>query len=69
LINDPAILIADEPTAHLDRALSASFISIVERFKNQGRTVLMASHDPLVYRAGTVDRLITLRDGRLQEEE
>ncbi len=68
LINNPSVVIADEPTAHLDRSLSHRFLEIVEQFKAEGKTVLITSHDPLVYQAGVVDRVVKLRDGRLEED-
>lgn len=68
LINNPSVVIADEPTAHLDRSLSHRFLVIVEQFKAEGKTVLITSHDPLVYESRVVDRVIKLRDGRLEEE-
>ena len=49
LINDPRIIIADEPTAHLDTKLSREFMDIVARLKTEKKTVIIASHDPLVY--------------------
>jgi putative ABC transport system ATP-binding protein len=63
LINDPAVIVADEPTAHLDSRLSREFMESVLRLKGQGRTVLIASHDPIVYDAAGVDRVIVMRDG------
>lgn len=68
LINNPSVVIADEPTAHLDRSLSHRFLEIVAQFKAEGKTVLITSHDPLVYQAAVVDRVVKLRDGRLEEE-
>jgi putative ABC transport system ATP-binding protein len=68
LINNPSVVIADEPTAHLDRNLSYRFLEIVQQFKTEGKTILITSHDPLVYEAGVVDRVVKLRDGRLEEE-
>jgi putative ABC transport system ATP-binding protein len=65
LINDPAIIIADEPTAHLDTRLSREFMDIVAGLKQQKRTVIIASHDPLVYEAAVVDRIVEMRDGRI----
>jgi len=65
LINNPDILIADEPTANLDSALSSELMARFEDFKTQGKTVLISSHDPLIYQSAAVDRVITLRDGRL----
>lgn len=67
LINNPATIIADEPTAHLDTALSYRFLEIVERFKNEGKTVLITSHDPLIYDAKVVDHVVRMRDGRIEE--
>jgi putative ABC transport system ATP-binding protein len=67
LINNPSVVIADEPTAHLDRNLSHRFLEIVEQFKAEGKTVLITSHDPLVYESRVVDRVIKLRDGRIEE--
>jgi putative ABC transport system ATP-binding protein len=68
LINDPPVVIADEPTAHLDSAMSREFLGIVESLRDEGRTVLIASHDPLIYQSELVDRRVSMRDGRLVEE-
>lgn len=66
LINDPEIIIADEPTAHLDTKLSYRFMEIVDQFKAQGKTVIITSHDPLVYDSKIVDDVVNLRDGKLE---
>lgn len=63
LINDPEVLIADEPTANLDTKLSREFMEIVRMLKEQGKTVILTSHDPVVFAAPVVDRLIEVRDG------
>lgn len=63
LINEPAVVIADEPTAHLDTALSREFMAIMHRLKNEGKTLLIASHDPLAYGSEVIDRVVALRDG------
>ena len=67
LINDPQILVADEPTANLDSKLSAEFLAILRRLAEAGRTVILTSHDPLVVESEVVDRVYSLRDGRLIE--
>jgi len=67
LINDPGIIIADEPTAHLDTKLSYRFMEIIEKFKADGKTVIITSHDPLVYEAAMVDRVVNLRDGMIED--
>ena len=66
LINDPAVIIADEPTAHLDTKLSREFMDIVARFRGQQKTIVIASHDPLVYDSPAVDRVVNMRDGRIE---
>jgi putative ABC transport system ATP-binding protein len=63
LINDPAILIADEPTAHLDTKLSVDFMDIMERLCDAGKTILLASHDPLVHESKIIERIVEMRDG------
>ena len=67
LINDPEILVADEPTANLDSKLSAEFLAILRRLAEAGRTVILTSHDPLVVESEVVDRVYSLRDGQLIE--
>jgi putative ABC transport system ATP-binding protein len=69
LVNDPPIIIADEPTAHLDTKLSREFMDIVGRLKEQQKTVIIASHDPLVYDAKVIDRVISMRDGKIEGAE
>lgn len=65
LMNDPAVLIADEPTANLDSALSREVLTLLDELAGQGRTVLISSHDPLVFEAIQVNRVIELQDGRV----
>jgi putative ABC transport system ATP-binding protein len=65
LVNDPKVIIADEPTAHLDTRLSKDFLEIMERLNSEAKTILIASHDPLVYESSLVDRVVEMRDGRI----
>lgn len=65
LINNPAIVIADEPTAHLDSTLSLEFMEIMRQLKTDGKTILIASHDPIVYDSDVVDRMVEIRDGKI----
>lgn len=69
LINDPPILIADEPTANLDTGLSLALLDIVSRLRAKGRTLLLSSHDPLVRDAHVVDRIVELRDGQVISDQ
>jgi putative ABC transport system ATP-binding protein len=65
LINNPSIIIADEPTAHLDGKLSGEFLSIMEILKGEGKTIIIASHDPLVYESTLADRIVEIRHGEI----
>ena len=65
LINDPSVIIADEPTANLDSALARDFLDILAGLSAEGRTVLLTSHDPLVVESPVVHRVVGMRDGRL----
>lgn len=69
LIHDPPILIADEPTAHLDSEASRSFLSLLDRLAEQGKTVLVASHDPLLCVPERYSQIVELRGGRRPREE
>jgi putative ABC transport system ATP-binding protein len=66
LINNPQVVIADEPTAHLDTKLSKELIEIMVNLKEEGRTILITSHDPLIYESRAVERVIEFRDGRVK---
>jgi putative ABC transport system ATP-binding protein len=63
LINKPSVIIADEPTAHLDTKLSHEFMSIMRELKNKGTTIILASHDPIVYDSDLADDIVEMRDG------
>jgi putative ABC transport system ATP-binding protein len=65
LINDPQIIIADEPTANLDTALALEFMSILEKLSASGKTVILTSHDPLVVDSSIVHQVVDMRDGRI----
>ncbi len=65
LINNPDILLADEPTAHLDTALSKELMETIEVIKSEGRTIMIASHDPLVCSHRSIDRVYEMKDGKV----
>lgn len=67
LINEPQVIIADEPTAHLDERLAKNFLSIVGRLQQQGKTVIIATHDPLVFSHELVEVTVHMRNGRVAE--
>ncbi len=63
LINDPKIILADEPTANLDATLAKEFITILQRLKNDKKTVVVATHDPLFFDLDFVDRVYEVNGG------
>ncbi len=65
LINNPKIIIADEPTANLDEVLSMSFIDIVKNLKDNKKTIIIATHDPIFFDLDIVDRLIEIKNGKI----
>jgi len=67
LINDPRVIIADEPTAHLDSSLSREFMEIIRGLNSQGKTVILASHDPIVHESDAVTTIVMMRDGKIEK--
>ena len=65
LINDPAVILADEPTASLDRKLTLDFVESLKGMKLSGKTIVVATHDPLFFDLNIVDRVIEIDGGRL----
>jgi putative ABC transport system ATP-binding protein len=61
LINDPTVLLADEPTGNLDTATSADVLALFSSLHAEGRTIIMVTHDEDI--AGNAARVIRLRDG------
>lgn len=59
-INNPKIILADEPTANLDQALSENFIDILKELKTENKTIIVATHDPLFFNLSFVDKIITI---------
>ncbi|HOC42202.1 MAG TPA: ABC transporter ATP-binding protein [Thermoanaerobaculales bacterium] len=68
LVNDPQVVVADEPTAHLDRKLADELLEILVSIHGEGRTVVIATHDPRVFEHPIVDRILEMRDGRIVGE-
>ncbi|MEA3331330.1 MAG: ABC transporter ATP-binding protein [Campylobacterota bacterium] len=64
-VNNPKILIADEPTANLDEKLSLNFIKILRELKALNKTIVIATHDPLFFDLDFVDREIQVHNGKI----
>src|SRR6266568_6055035 len=67
LINDPKIILADEPTGNLDALNEEIVLRLLRELHQQGRTIVMVTHDPVVARLG--DRRIELHHGKIAAQE
>lgn len=67
LVNDPTLILADEPTGNLDTASGAAIMQLLSDLHRAGRTVLVVSHDPRMIRFAT--HKIYLLDGRVVSED
>ncbi len=66
LVNDPLLILADEPTGNLDSATGEMILRIFSTLHDQGRTIVMVTHDDRV--AESCDRVITLMDGQVESD-
>lgn len=66
LVNDPKIVLCDEPTANLDKQNSLKFASIIKDLKEQGKTIIIATHDPLISELEFIDRVIKIDGGSIE---
>ena len=67
LVNDPLLILADEPTGNLDSSTGREIMEMLISLHNQGRTLVLVTHDPNVSRCA--ERVITLRDGKIISEK
>lgn len=67
LINDPSIIMADEPTGNLDTRSSIDIMKMFEDLNKQGRTIILVTHEPDIARYAK--RIITVRDGLIIRDE
>jgi putative ABC transport system ATP-binding protein len=65
LVNDPILILADEPTGNLDSKTGAEVLALLEGLHGQGRTIVLITHDAAVARRA--GRTVRLQDGRLRE--
>jgi putative ABC transport system ATP-binding protein len=66
LVTDPDLILADEPTGNLDSASSRDVLAVLRELNQQGRTIIIITHDPEV--APVAQRTVHMRDGRMVEE-
>ncbi|HPA96146.1 MAG TPA: ATP-binding cassette domain-containing protein, partial [Thermoanaerobaculia bacterium] len=67
LVNNPSILLADEPTGNLDSATSAEIMALFDDLHRAGNTVILVTHEPDI--AAHASRRISLRDGKIVSDE
>ena len=67
MVNDPAFILADEPTGNLDTEMSLEIMSLFQDLNDRGKTIIMVTHEPDL--AAYTKRIVTLRDGGLVSDE
>ena len=67
LVNNPSMLLADEPTGNLDSQTSEEIMKVFEELANQGQTVIMVTHEPDI--AAHARRVVVLRDGLISTDD
>ena len=66
LVNDPLLVLADEPTGNLDSQTGQEVLDLIDRLNTQGKTIVLVTHDDRV--AGRAHRILHMRDGRIERE-
>jgi putative ABC transport system ATP-binding protein len=66
LVNDPLVVLADEPTGNLDSAATVDVLRLFEHLHSAGQTLVIVTHDARI--AATADRLVSMRDGAFADE-
>ncbi len=67
LVNNPSIILADEPTGNLDSQSGKEILSIFKKLHEQGKTIIIVTHDPEV--AKYAGRIIQIKDGQVEQEK
>ena len=67
LVRNPKLILCDEPTANLDKANTHSFMEMIASLKAEGKTIIIATHDPLFASLACVDRTIHMENGTIVE--
>jgi putative ABC transport system ATP-binding protein len=65
IINNPEIIICDEPTANLDIENTLAFIEILKKLKENGKTIIISTHEQIFNQLNFIDKILTLKSGTL----
>ncbi len=65
LVNNPKIILCDEPTANLDRNNALAFIEVIKTLKSLEKTIVIATHDPLFESLDFIDKVINIKNGEI----
>ena len=66
LVNDPSLVLADEPTGNMDRKTGKEILALFDQLNKEGRSIVMVTHDPEV--AGHAKEVIVLQDGQIVDK-
>lgn len=67
LVNEPSLILADEPTGNLDSRTGQEIMNLFRKLHNRGHTIIVVTHDREI--AAHAERIIYLRDGKIEKEE
>jgi putative ABC transport system ATP-binding protein len=67
MVNDPAFILADEPTGNLDTGMTLEIMGLFQELNSRGKTIVMVTHEPEL--AAYTKRIITLRDGEIVSDK
>ncbi len=67
MVNDPDIILADEPTGNLDSTTEEEIMRLLHDLNHEGRTIIMVTHNKDI--AAGLPRVIEMRDGRVEDDQ
>ncbi|MDP2960099.1 MAG: ABC transporter ATP-binding protein [candidate division Zixibacteria bacterium] len=67
IVNNPSLILADEPTGNLDTVTGADIMKLVDRLHSEGNTIIIVTHEADIARYA--DRIVHIRDGKIEKEE
>ncbi|MCJ7668929.1 MAG: ABC transporter ATP-binding protein [Dehalococcoidia bacterium] len=66
LVNDPSLILADEPTGNMDRKTGKEILALFDQLNKEGRSIVMVTHDPEI--AGYAKEIVVLQDGQIVDK-